>query len=140
MGMCLRILFVLSFTLSFVAAVGSSIQPVVEIEEVVYKYESANNGAGPMWCAGSTSLFRFEDNVYATGLETLSDEKPLNNCRWVLFEREESGWKRRYVDRGRTREPVPLVGFHYGRVYVSGNPTLGEGAEPGGGPTHPDIF
>lgn len=135
-----RSLFVWSLALPFVAVVGSSIQPVVEIEEVVYNYESANNGAGPMWCAGSTSLFRYEDKVFATGLETLSDEQPLNNCRWVLFEREESGWKRRYEDRGRTREPAPLVGFHDGRIYVSGNSTLGDGPEPNGGPTHPDII
>ena len=135
-----RSAFVLSLAAICVVVNGSSIQPVVEVEEVVYEYESANNGAGPMWCAGSTSLFRHEDRVFATGLETLSGEQPLNNCRWVLFEREESGWARRYMDQGRTREPAPMVGFHDGRVYVSRNPTLGDGPEPGGGPTRPDII
>ena len=32
------------------------IQPVVEAEENVFNFEPANNGAGPMWCSGSTCL------------------------------------------------------------------------------------
>jgi len=66
---------------------------VVEIEEDVYSFEPANNGAGPMWCHGSTCLVRIGDDVFASGLETLKDCKPLNNCRWTLFNREENGWK-----------------------------------------------
>lgn len=112
----------------------------VEVEEVVYTYTSANNGASPMWCAGSSCLLRHEDRVFATGLETLSDASPLNNCRWVLFERTETGWVRVHEDEGRTREPAPLVGFHDGRVFVSGNPSLGKGPEPGGGPAEPEIL
>ncbi len=119
--------------------VGASLQPLVEIEEVVYEYQPANNGAGPMWCAGSTCMVRVGDSVFATALETLADEQPLNNCRWVLMERGESGWKRKFVDSGRTREPSPMVGFHDGQVFVSGNPTLGQGPEPGGGPSRPEI-
>ena len=33
---------------------AAPLQPVVELEEEVYTYEPANNGAGPMWCSGST--------------------------------------------------------------------------------------
>src|SRR5262245_61548123 len=53
--------------------------PVVEAEEDVYSFEPANNGAGPMWCSGSTCLVRIADDVFASGLETLKDAKPLNN-------------------------------------------------------------
>src|SRR5437016_5338110 len=68
-----------------------AIQPVVEVEEEVYQYEPANNGAGPLWCGGSTCLVRIGNEIFASGLETLKDRKPLNNCRWLLFKREENG-------------------------------------------------
>ena len=48
-----------------------ALKPVVEAEEEVYRYEPANNGAGPMWCSGSTCLVRIGDKVFAGGLETL---------------------------------------------------------------------
>ena len=79
---------------------------VVEIEEDVYSYEPANNGAGPMWCHGSTCLVRIGDDLFASGLETLAEAKPLNNCRWMLFHRKEQGWRKVCFDaHGRTREP-----------------------------------
>ena len=68
-------------------------RPVVEAEDEVYTFESADNGAGPSWCHGSTCLVRIGDDVFATGLETLKDAKPLNNCRWMLFHRDASGWQ-----------------------------------------------
>jgi hypothetical protein len=70
-----------------VADAAPALQPVVEAEENVYTYQSANNGAGPLWCSGSTCLARTGDEIFAGGLETLPDEKPLNNCRWTLFRR-----------------------------------------------------
>ncbi len=112
----------------------------VEIEEDLYTYTSANNGAGPMWCAGSTSLVRTQGRVFATSLETLTDEEPLNNCRWKLHQRAEDGWKVIHENDGRTREPAPLAGFANGDVFVSGNPTLGSGAQPNGGPARPDLW
>src|SRR6266850_3528296 len=54
-----------------------ALQPVVEIEEEVYKYTSANNGAGPLWCSGSSCLVRIGDRVFASGIETLENVKPL---------------------------------------------------------------
>ena len=93
-----------------------------------------------MWCAGSTSLVRTNGRVFATGLETLTDAKPLNNCRWVLFERTEHGWEPLHHDEGRTREPAPIAAFHQGSVTVSGNPTKGSGAEPNGGPARPELW
>src|SRR6266403_1400120 len=72
---------------------SAKLAPVVELEEDVYSFEPANNGAGPMWCSGSTCLVRIGDDVFVSGLETLKDCKPLNNCRWTLFRRESHGWK-----------------------------------------------
>jgi hypothetical protein len=127
--------------------VGSSIlvraadfAPVVEIEEDVYTYTNANNGAGPMWCSGSTSLVRSGDHVFASGLETFPEAKPLNNCRWMLFHRGTTGWERVRVDEGRTREPSPLAASYDGRVFLYANPTLGSGPQPNGGPARPDVL
>ena len=123
------------------AAAAAVVDPVVEAEEDVYSYTGAQNGAGPMWCSGSTSLARVGDRVFAAGLETIPDAQPLNNCRWMLFVRENDGWTRVRVDAdGRTREPSPIAAFPDGRVFVSVNPTLGKGPEPNGGPARPDVL
>jgi hypothetical protein len=124
---------------SFLAR-AADLAPVVEIEEDVYTYTNANNGAGPMWCSGSTSLVRSGDHVFASGLETVADAKPLNNCRWMLFHRDAKGWQRVRVDEGRTREPSPLAAFHGGHIFLSANPTLGSGPQPNGGPARPEVL
>jgi hypothetical protein len=67
------------------------LRPVVEVEEEVYRYEPADNGAGPLWCSGSTCLVRIGGEVFASGLETPPGVPPLNNCRWLLFRRGARG-------------------------------------------------
>lgn len=115
--------------------------PSVEVENEVYAYEPANNGAGPLWCHGSTCLARVGDRVFASGLESLADAKPLNNCRWLLFERGAGGWERILSDpAGRTREPCPLVAFADGRVFLSANPTLVEDRTKYAGPARPELW
>jgi len=52
-------------------AIAQSLAPTVELEEDVYSFEPANNGAGPMWCSGSTCLVRVVEDVFVSGLETL---------------------------------------------------------------------
>ncbi len=130
-------------SLTLVAITGGpsqgSLRPVVEIEEDVYSYQPADNGAGPMWCHGSTCLVRIGDNLFASGLETLDSAKPLNNCRWMLFHRGADGWEKVCVDEvGRTREPAPLAGFPDGRLLLSANPTLDPNAYSG--PAQPEIL
>lgn len=115
--------------------------PRVEIEEDVYSYAAANNGAGPMWCSGSTCLVRLGGDVFASGLETLTDAKPLNNCRWLLFHRGAAGWEKVPADAaGRTREPCPLATFADGRIFLSANPTLSPSREQYAGPAQPEIL
>ena len=115
--------------------------PVVEIEEDVYSYKPADNGAGPMWCAGSTCLVRVDENVFASGLETLEGAKPLNNCRWLLFKRQADGWRQVMADPiGRTREPCPLAGLPDGQLLMSVNPTLVEDPNGRAGPARPEVL
>ena len=122
------------------AAANRIIKPVVETEEVVYQYLPADNGAGPMWCGGSTCLVRVGKDVFASGLETIPERKPFNNCRWMLFERSRKGWEKRLADKeGRTREPGPMATFHDGRFFLSVNPTL-TAPDTYNGPARPEIL
>ena len=112
----------------------------VEAEELVYRYLPADNGAGPMWCSGSTCLVRIGNKVFASGLETVADWKPLNNCRWMLFERSKNEWKQKLVDKeGRTREPSPMATFNDGRLFLSANPTLTD-SDKYDGPSRPEVL
>jgi hypothetical protein len=123
------------------AATHASLQPTVEIEEDVYDYEPANNGAGPMWCHGSTCLVRTGDDLFASGLETIGGAKPLNNCRWMLFWRGSQGWRKVDSDAsGRTREPSPLAGFPDGQLFLSANPTLNKDPNAYSGPAKPELL
>lgn len=117
-------------------------QLTVEVEEDVYSYTHADNGSGPLWCIGSTSLVRVGDRLFASGVETIPGIQPLNNCRWMLFERKSDAWERVWLDKdNRTREPSPMVAFSDGRVFVSANPTLAPPPDTrSGGPAEPQIF
>jgi hypothetical protein len=93
-----------------------------------------------LWCSGSTCLVRIGQDVFASGLETLADQRPLNNCRWTLFKRTAAGWELQQADQaGRTREPCPLAGFHNGRLFLSANPTL-TARDAAAGPARPELL
>ncbi len=118
-----------------------TVKPVVEIEEQVYQYVPANNGAGPTWCSGAPTLVRLGNTLFASGLETLPDVKPLHNVRWTLWKRDAAGWALQQVDpKERTREPCPLVGFPDGRLLMSVNPTLVTDPERHAGPARPEML
>jgi hypothetical protein len=118
-----------------------ALRPVVETEEDVYSYAPADNGAGPMWCSGSTCLVRIGDDVFASGLETLNSAKPLNNWCWLLYNRTADGWQLQQADLvGRTREPCPLVSLAGGRLLLSANPTLVTDRNACSGPAQPEIL
>ena len=140
-GFACAVLLAIGLSRVGLAAELPALKPVVEGEEEVYRYEPADNGAGPMWCHGSTCMIRIGGDVFASGIETLKDFKPLNNCRWMLFHRDASGWQQVGVDpRDRTREPCPLAGFSDGRLFLSVNPTLTTDPNEYGGPARPEIL
>lgn len=113
--------------------------PNVEVEETLYVPKPADNGAGPLWCYGSTCIVRVGNDVFVSGIETLPNAKPLNNVRWVLYQRTDSGWRAVHQDEvGRTREPCPLAAFSDGRLYLSANPTLTP-PDTYNGPSRPEV-
>ena len=155
MNYCLRKLKIINVTVCLVCCLSTAtvagaqnsdqykqgVHYAVELEEVVTSYLPANNGAGPMWCHGSTCLVRIGDDVFASGLETLEDARPLNNCRWMLFHRDKDRWKKVCFDlSGRTREPCPLTGFPDGSLFLSANPTLSSDPNAYSGPARPEIL
>ena len=120
---------------------SADVRPVVEVEEDVYSWEPADNGAAPMWCYGCTCLVRIGQDVFAGGLQTLKDYPPLLNVRWLLFKREADGWKLQQADlENRTREPCPLAMFPGGPLFMSVNPTLTTDPEAVRGPARPEIL
>ncbi len=113
---------------------------LVEVEEPVYTYQPADNGAGPLWCYGSTCLARVGEDVFISGLETIPNAKPLNNVRWTLFKRSKSGWELQQRDeRNRTREPSPIAIFPDGRLFLSANPTITP-PDTYSGPARPEVL
>ena len=57
----------MSIALGFLAGILSAVRagghllPVVEVEERVYDFEPAHNGAGPLWGNASTCIVRLGD-------------------------------------------------------------------------------
>ena len=115
-------------------------EAIVEAEDEIYTFGPADNGAGPLWCHGSTVVARKGESVFVAGLETIPDETPLHNCRWVLFARESDGWRLVHRDTsGRTREPSPVALLSQGDLLVSANPTLTDSGIYSG-PADPTVF
>jgi hypothetical protein len=98
---------------------------VVEAEEVVTRYTPANNGAGPLWCYGSTVIARRGNDVYLSVIETGKDVPLLCNTRWQLWHRSAKGWKITQSEKEyRQREPCPIGIFQKGAVFLSVNPSV----------------
>ncbi len=137
----LGLFVLLSIISSFDDDAKSSIKINVDVEEKVYEFESAKNGASPMWCYGNTCIARYGDRVVASGLETIKDVKILHNVRWTLFERTDAGkWRLIKKDmKDRTREPCPMGVFNNGQIFLSVNPTLTKLNEYSG-PAEPQIL
>ncbi|NUQ02173.1 MAG: hypothetical protein HUU35_20180, partial [Armatimonadetes bacterium] len=122
------------------AVMAGAVLPAAEVQELVYTTPPANNGAGPLWCYGSTCLVRRGDEVYIAGLQTVPERKPLNNVRWVLYHRTPGGWRAVQADPvGLQREPCPLVVAQDGRLFLSTNPTIAP-LDAYNGPAAPDVL
>lgn len=126
-----------------VGAVGgvSAVEPKVEVEEVVTRYLGANNGAGPLWCYGSTVIGRIGEEVFLSVIETGKDVPLLCNTRWQLWQRPDTGpWKLvRQEQEYRQREPCPIGVDPAGKVFLSVNPST----QPPGtkyGPCRPGVL
>ncbi len=134
----LPLLLCLVFACRADAAPLLGVRPIVEVEERVYSTPSADNGAGPMWCYGSSCVARVGEEVFISGEETIPSAKPLNNTRWTLFQRKGAAWEAVAKGTGRTREPSPLA-VGKGTLFLSDNPTL-TAPDTYNGPARPEVL
>jgi len=136
----LSMAFYCLYCVSAIYAAEQTVLCKVELEEVVTRYTPANNGAGPMWCYGSTVIARQGGDVYLSVIETGEDVPLLCNTRWQLWHRSEDGWKLAQNEKEyRQREPCPIGLFQGGPVFLSVNPST----EPAGtkyGPCKPLVL
>ncbi len=107
-------------------------------QEKIYSFEWKENGAGPLWCLGSSCIAEFDNRVFVSAWETFKDVLPLNCAFWSLYERSEDGWKVLYRDKEKTREPAPICVLNDGKIFVSENPFMLE-LEGEGGVTLPGF-
>ena len=117
-----------------------SVRCAVEVEEVVTRYTPANNGAGPLWCYGSTVIARQGGDVFLSVIETGENVPLLCNTRWQLWHRSADGWKLEQSEKEyRQREPCPLAVYQGGPDFLSVTPST----EPAGtkyGPCNPLVL
>ena len=135
--LCLSVFYV---TCDGAANGKKDVRWTVEAEEVVTRYAPADNGAGPLWCYGSTVIARQGDDVYLSVIETGEGVPPLCNTRWQLWHRSSNGWRMEQSEKQyRQREPCPIGLFENGPVFLSVNPST----EPVGtkyGPCRPQVL
>lgn len=109
-------------------------------EETVYGYTPPNNGSGPFWSFGCTTIARVEDDVYVSEMETGRDVPPLCNTRWRLHKRTQDGWTLfAEAEDYRQREPAVLGTTGTEALYLNVN----DSTEPPGtnyGPCTPYLL
>ena len=109
----------------------------VSAEDQICTSGEWNNGAGPMWCYGASTIVREGDAVFASVNEVDPDATPLCNTRMRLYRRPDGGgWERMYADDGLEREPCLLVRAAGGGVVASTNPSIGARGEADEGGVH----
>ena len=118
------LLFLATATLAGTEVKSRPLRCITEVEEVVTRYTGANNGAGPLWCYGSTVIARQGDDVYVSIIETGKDVPLLCNTRWQLWRRSGGKWRIEQSEKDfRQREPCPIAVFEKGPVLLSANPS-----------------
>ena len=106
---------------------ASSQTVAVTAEESVYTFANPDNGSGPFWSQGCTSIARLGDRVFASQVETGEGIPRLCNTRWRLLERDEDAGTWRLVTQAneyRQREPVSLGVGGDTTLYLNVNDSL----------------
>lgn len=134
--------FVTIFCSDAICLNEKNVRPIVVVEEDVYSYTPAENGAGPLWNYGSTNIARIGETVFITAQDTIAKAKPDNNTVCRLMWRDENGWRRSSeTGFGQTREPCPLIVIpDQKKIFVSDNPTALPHGISGPGPAVPGVL
>ena len=96
-------------------------------DETIALIPSADNGASPLWCFGSSIFVRDGDDLYLSLLQTDPGIPPSANCHWEIWKREKGEWKTLFKGgEGLEREPCPLVRMAPGELVLSTHPKVME--------------
>lgn len=111
------------FVLSSVAYAQSAVNVRVAAEEDVYTYEPPDNGSGPLWSFGCTTIARSGDEVIISEQETGEGVPRLCNTRWRLRKRTSDGaWPVVAEAEGyHQREPCVLAVTGDGNLFLNVN-------------------
>lgn len=116
-----------------------ALEAKVVTERDVYTLVPPNNGSGPMWSHGCTSVARIGNDVYISQMETGDGVPLLCNTRWRLLRLGREGFKCiAEADGYRQREPCSLA-VADGAVFMYVNDSL----TPAGtkyGPCRPHLL
>ena len=100
----------LACTLLLCCLTAGALEVEVVAEQDVYTLVPPNNGSGPMWSYGCTSIARLGDDVYISEMQTGEGVPLLCNTRWRLLRRAPEGFKCiAEADGYRQREPCSLA-------------------------------
>ncbi len=112
----------------------------VTAEEDVYSFTPPDNGSGPLWSYGCTTIARLGDRLVVSEMETSEGVPLLCNTKWKLAERSEEGWEVFAEAEGyRQREPCLLATLSDHEFYLYVNDSL---TPPGTkyGPCEPHLL
>lgn len=111
----------LLFLLSLLSLNAHAVSVRVEAEEDVYTFTNPDNGSGPMWAFGSSTIARDGGDVFVCQYEVGEGVPLLCNTRWRLLRRAADGWKAiAECEKYNQREPCPLAVMG-GTLYLSVN-------------------
>lgn len=97
----------------------------IEAEEDVYSFVNPDNGSGPMWSYGCTTIVRLGDRVFVSEMETGEGVPRLCNTRWRLAERIDGGWDVFAEAEGyRQREPAILATLSDTEFFLNVNDSI----------------
>lgn len=93
---------------ALLAIPASALTATVTAEEEIYTWVPANNGSGPFWSMGCTTILRMGGEVIVSAMETGPEVPRLCNTRWILLKRTAEGW-REMAEAGAYRQREPAV-------------------------------
>jgi len=101
-----------------------SLEVEVVAEHDVYTLVPPNNGSGPMWSSGCTSVARVDNDVYISQVETGEGVPLFCNTRWRLLRLGPEGFRCiAEADEYRQREPCSLAAAD-GRLFMYVNDSI----------------
>ena len=89
-------------------------------DEMIAVIPSADNGASPLWCFGSSIFVRDGEDLYLSLLQTDLGLPPNGNCHWEIWKRTGGQWRTLFRGgEGMEREPCPLLRMAPGELILS---------------------